>query len=279
MDEIARADGERRRREREARHAAMTEAELIAGIQLDDRWAIDEFVRRYHRLLLNRAWRAGIAAQWSEDTVVQVLQRVLERIALGRLSVRTSLAAYLVAAFWHEYRKVERVRRERERLLRRNLADPAGTREGYTVGVVSQYSVRASHGPEWEPLPIPLAVERLASMLEDELSEDEQRFLIWVANDLSIRELAKEFDTDYETLRKRIWRLRERMRETALRFADHFRLEERMELERFFERAQRLYEAAMMEASVARERRLRAGAPGAAEDPRNADIESKEKES
>ncbi len=251
-------DRERRRQEREAAYAAMTEAELAAGIQLDDRWAMDEFVRRYHRLLLNRAWRAGIPRQLCEDTVLLVLQRVIEAIALGRLTVRTTLAAYLVASFRHEYRRAERVRRERQRLLRRDAGDPAGTGAGCTLGLISEYSIRASHGPDWEPLPIPAAVERLASMIEEELSEEEQRFLVWVANEVSIRELATEFEATYEGLRKRIWRLRERMREMALRFAEQFTLTERAQLKAFFTRSQRLHEAAVMEASLARQRE---GAP------------------
>ncbi len=251
-------DTDRKRRERQARYAAMSDAELVTGIQLDDRFAVDEFIARFHRLLLNRAWRVGIRRELCDETIIMLLERVIAAIAIGRLKIHTSVSAYLVQAFQREYAKVERSRRARARLLRENAADYVGTGEVAMMGLISEYSVQASRGPGWEPQPLPLAVERLASMIDEELTEEHQRFVLYVANEVSIRDLAAEFDLTYEVLAKRITRLREKMREAALRHAEQFRLEDRAYLATFFNRANRLYEAAVLAASVLRERARKA---------------------
>jgi hypothetical protein len=233
-----------------ARWALISDADVVAGIQRGDPWALDEFIVRFGRLLFDRARRLGIPRARCEDTVVRVIEAVGQRLAAGEIQIQSSVAAYLVRCFQREYARAEKTEQRRARILRERMQDSADTGEQFVQGSCSEYVIATSRGSDWEPAPIALAVERLATMIEDELTADEERLLTWVSNEVDLGALAREFGLKYDTLAKRIRRLRVRMRTAALRHAEHFALEERQALVRFFTRADRLYEAAVLTASI-----------------------------
>ncbi len=232
------------------RCARMSDAELVAAVQEGDSPALDEFIVRFSRLLFDRARRLGIPRIQCEDAVVWVIETVAQRLALGEILIRSSVAAYLVRCFQREYARTEKKEQVRADMLRERMHDPARTGEHMVIGLCSEYAVGASRGPGWEPPPASLAVERLATMIEDELTADEERLLVWMSNEVDLSAIAREFGLKYDTLAKRVRRLRERMRTAALRHAEQFELEERKVLVRFFTRANRLYEAAVLSASI-----------------------------
>ena len=235
-----------------SRWAGMSDAELVAAVQGGERLALDEFIVRFGRLLFDRARRVGIGRLQCEDVVVRVIETVGQRLATGEIRIQSSAAAYLVRCFQREYARSEIAAKRRARVVRERIRDAAGTGEQVVQGLCSEYAIAASCGPDWEPLPIALAVERLATMVEDELTDDEERLLTWVSNEVDLGVIARGLGLKYDTLAKRIRRLRVRMRTAALRHAEHFELEERRALVRFFTRANQLSEAAALSASIDR---------------------------
>ena len=246
-------DGGPRERESAAdRAAGLSDAELVAALERGHSTALDEFITRFSRLLFDRAHRLGISRLQCEDVVVRVIETLGQRVMLGEIRIQSSVAAYVVRSFQREFARSEVRARTRARALRERLHDPAGTGERLVQGLCSEHALVSSRGPGWEPPPVSIAVERLASMIEDDLTADEERLLAWVSNEVDLGAIARELGLKYDTLAKRIRRLRERMRAAALRHAEHFGLEERRALVRFFTRADRLYEAAALSAGIDR---------------------------
>ena len=198
----------------------------------------------------------------SEDAVTRVIEGVGQRLAAGELQIRSSVPAYLVRCFLREYARGEKADQKRSRLLRERTIEAAGNGERLVQGLCSEYAINASRGPDWEPPPLSLAVERLATMIEDELTAEEERLLVWMSNEVDVSTIAREFGLKYDTLAKRIRRLRARMRAAAVRHAEHFALEERRALVRFFTRANHACEAAALSASLG----ASADLPGATDD-------------
>jgi hypothetical protein len=96
--------------------------------------------------------------------------------------------------------------------------------------------LRASHGPEWEGAPLPRVLERLAGRLSESLREDERQLLVAVAENIPQREIAEWLGVSYAVARKRLERLRARLTDVAMQYANTLEPDDARELQRFFHR-------------------------------------------
>lgn len=81
------------------------------------------------------------------------------------------------------------------------------------------------------------AIERLVAALEEGITDEEQLILGWLSNHVPQRVIATWLNVSYAAATQRIWRLRERLRETLIRYSLRTTATERRELDRFFRRA------------------------------------------
>lgn len=216
-----RAEGPRAYRE-------LSDAALMEAMRRDDSKAIDEFILRYEPFLRERGRRAGLHPADADEVLIEVLEDIGAQIASGRFRPSGSLASYLFMAFRNRCLRHARVQSERDIAL---VSEPAPTAAAYSEG-----SIRASRGPAWEEPRLSPALERLARRLAGELDDIETRMLVWLSHYVPQREIAEWLGLSYAAATQRIWRLRERLRTAAMRYADDVDSRERRELERFFRR-------------------------------------------
>jgi DNA-directed RNA polymerase specialized sigma24 family protein len=217
-----------------ASYRELDDAALVEVMRASDERAIEEYLTRFHRVVRERARASGLFAPNLDDEVSDLLEDVAVLIVNGRVRPTRSIAAYLMTAL-------------RRRLTRASIADAdrTGAEERAAIGlpgngeravpsVVSESTWRATYGPDWVPLPVPRVVERLASMIEEGLSKEERFILQALSNFVAQRDICQWLGVSYAAGTQRIWRLRERLRQTAMAYADHFDKQERTELENFF---------------------------------------------
>jgi hypothetical protein len=80
------------------------------------------------------------------------------------------------------------------------------------------------------------ALERLAQALVQPLTDDERQLIGWESNMIPHRTIAAWLGLSHAAATKRIWRLRARLREVALRYSETLAPAERREVERVINR-------------------------------------------
>jgi DNA-directed RNA polymerase specialized sigma24 family protein len=146
-----------------------------------------------------------------------------------------SLAPYLVRALRiHRLalRRDERRRADGERDSEISDTDPAAP----LTSALSEDTLRASAGPDGERTPPSTALERLASMVEEGLSREEELLLSWVSRYVPQSDVAQWLGISHGAARNRVMRLRARLKEVALQHVATFTGRERDELREFFRR-------------------------------------------
>ena len=103
-------------------------------------------------------------------------------------------------------------------------------------GSVSQAALRESQGPGADRTPASTAVERLASMVEEGLTAEEELILSWVSRWVPQSDIAEWLGITHGAARNRVMRLRARLKDVALQHAATFTGRERSELADFFRR-------------------------------------------
>jgi DNA-directed RNA polymerase specialized sigma24 family protein len=213
-----------------------TSAKLLAGIHDRDESAIREFFLLYAPLLRDQARQLGIDADDREEMVTTLLDDVVLHLMAHRLAPRP-LARYVVAAFRNRARRQHRDSKRRE--LRHDAAYSAvGSAQQQAVAeCISEYTVAMSVGHE-DPPAIRSVIARLAQRVESELTSDELRMIVGVGRHMPLREMAEELRISYGAARVRLHRLRERFGKVISHYVSSLKPDERVELERFFRRAQ-----------------------------------------
>jgi hypothetical protein len=229
------SDGRRQSMTRAA-YRELDDRGLIDAMRRSDEHAIDEFLVRHQRLLYDRVGRWGVRLLDVEDCITDVLEDVAVLIVNGRIRPTRSLAAYVVKVF-----RVTVARRaiadDQHRRAESDAADDTGgLGERAIASTVSEGTLRASRGLDWQPLPIPGAIARLATMLDESVTDEERRVLSWLSNFVAQRDISEWLGLSYAAGTQRIWRLRERLRVTAKCYADRFDSDEQVELTHFFRR-------------------------------------------
>ena len=221
-------------RENIDRRRAAWERELVDRMRRDEPEALSEFFQAFRPLLLEEARRLRVQPALRREIVDECLDDIVMHLLKYTAPIPRSLAPYLVKAF--RYHRLKRLQAESRRQARERHGSGPGTLGMATLGTASEASVRDSAGPLAEPALPSLGVERLSTMVEEGLTEEEEMIMSWVSHDVSRSDMAEWLGVTTGAVRTRVWRLRERLKETSERYAAAFTGRERRELDHFFRR-------------------------------------------
>ena len=219
-----------------ASYRELDEVMLMDAMRRRDDRAIEEFMTRYQRLLNERVRQWRMSLDDAHDAIVELVDDMAVLIMSGRLNPKRSLSGYIVTSL--RSRLAQQLKSDGSRSAAEDLAAVDANAHGERVipSALSESTLRASRGPEWTSPSASLAMCRLVSMLDDEMSEEERRILDWLGNYISQRDICDWLGVSYTTGTQRIWRLRDRLREAVTRYESHFSFKERSELLHFFRR-------------------------------------------
>lgn len=218
---------------------ALDDAALVRAVSAGVPDALEEFMTRFRRLLFDEAAGQGIAPADCDDCVSEVLSKIVTLLIAGRIGAPRAPARYVVQSFWNRWRSTrEEVERRRDRFDAALVPAP-GDGEWVIAGACSEHAWRASRGADADEDEdtISPVLERLVSAFDEGITDEERTILGWLGRHVSQREIADWLGVSYAAATRRIWRLRERLREAAIRYADSLDLAERRELMRFFRRS------------------------------------------
>lgn len=185
---------------------------------------------------MSHAQRVGFDVDDARAVATEVLHDVARELIEGRTVLPRSMDGYVVRCFRNRVLNEVRDARRRGEVAvtpRAELdeispeSDPAGC---------SEAMVHSAAGPEWEPVPLNPALERLAGLLDGGLSSQERHLLSWVSEYVPQRLIAAWLGISYPAARKQLERLRERLAAAAKAYAAALPGQERIELLRFFRR-------------------------------------------
>src|SRR5688500_7386077 len=142
-------------------YAALSEAALIDAMRAGQARAIEEFILRYQRLLFDRAKTAGLRRRDCEDAIADVVQDVAMRVVALRLRPMQELGGYVVRCFFNRLADDATERKEHRRMVREVSEEAPGADESAVLGAISQHTLRSSHGPDWEYIPLSAPLKKL----------------------------------------------------------------------------------------------------------------------
>ena len=222
-------------RETIERRRVAWEQDLVAGMRRDEPEAYEEFFRCFRPLLIAEARRLRVQPALCREMADECLDDVAMRLRRYTTPIPRSLAPYLVRALRiHRLalRREEKRRADGERDGETSDDDPAGP----LASGLSEDALRASAGPDGERTPASTALERLATMVEEGLSREEELLLSWVSRWVAQSDIAQWLGISHGAARNRVMRLRARLKEVAFQHAATFSGREREELREFFRR-------------------------------------------
>lgn len=222
--------------ETSGRDSDANDAALVASMRRGDPRAYEAFLERFHRVLLDYARRGGVTSADRDEFVEQLLDDLAMEFMMPGRSVPRNPRMYVLSAFRKKLLNLKRARGRRERAIR-----DAGSEHGLVDGPdviagCSHRMVRESLGPGWERTPLPAALERLSTKLAEKLTDDERLLLDAVAENVPQREIAEWLGVSHAVARKRLERLRARLVDAAMRYANGLEPDAARELQRFFRR-------------------------------------------
>ena len=238
-----------------------TDQELIQRMRADDHFAYREYFARFQPLLVDRARLLGVQPALRDEMAMDTLGDAAMTLTRYTRPVPQSLTGYLVRALHHRAARAARGE---------SMGSDAEEDDGEVIARASgsRASARASQPLGTEPAPLLPALERLASALDDGLSEEERMILSWVSHWVPQREIAEWLGVSHGAIRIRIFRLRERLRDAALQYNMRASAAEQLALQDFFRRTASLpcpenNEHVERDHGLGKPRRVAEGAPAA----------------
>ena len=217
---------------------ALSDAALVQAMRESVTAAWAEFDARYRPLLETYAKRMRIPRwDWSV-CITEVLDDEAVRLVQRDGDLPGNIPGYLVRAVRNRYLKLKRAAIRREK----HYAAAAGFEshtEQVVRGLCSEDALRASAGPAGDAsmnASASHALRRLAELLGEDLSKDEKQMLGWVGEGVPRRQIAEWLGSGYDVVRKRIYRLSQRMHQLTPAVLDRMNAEERAEAKRFLRR-------------------------------------------
>jgi RNA polymerase sigma factor (sigma-70 family) len=201
-----------------------------------DNQAFEEFFRRFHSSLVDEARRLGVQPALRIEAATDCLHDAIMALTHVTKAPPTSLAGYLVVSLRHDVMNGRRDQRTRMSRNERAVRETPITNESVVSETYSEGSLRASYGPEVEEINLAPPLERLASALDEGLTEEERHLLACLGQWVPQRLIAEWLGITYGALRVRVLRLRARLREAAMKYAGNLDDEEQRVLNRFFRR-------------------------------------------
>jgi RNA polymerase sigma factor (sigma-70 family) len=228
--------------------------DIVVAMRRGESAAFERFVEQFHRILLDYARRAGVPAAERDELVGELLDDVAIQLMTRGASPPQNPRMYLLSALRHRLLNRKRGRERRHRVVseaaRAAFGDSARA-SGESAAGCSEELLRTSRGPDWESTPLPRAIERLSGRLSEALRPDERQLLVAVAENIPQREIAEWLGVSYTVARKRLERLRARLTEVAMHYANTLEPDDARELQRFFRRCRARIGARDVAANVA----------------------------
>ena len=218
---------------------AVKDYDIVVAMRRGEAVAFEHYIERFHRILLDYARRAGVAASERDEMVSELLDDVAIQLITRSAPLPQNPRMYLLAALRHKLLNRKRGSERRRRVVSEAARAAYADRDpsaGESAAGCSEEMLRASHGPEWEGAPLPRVLERLAGRLSESLREDERQLLVAVAENIPQREIAEWLGVSYAVARKRLERLRARLTDVAMQYANTLEPDDARELQRFFHR-------------------------------------------
>ena len=218
---------------------AVKDYDIVVAMRRGEAVAFEHYIERFHRILLDYARRAGVAASERDELVSELLDDVAIQLITRSAPLPQNPRMYLLAALRHKLLNRKRGSERRRRVVSEAARAAYADRDpsaGESAAGCSEEMLRASHGPEWEGAQLPRVLERLAGRLSESLREDERQLLVAVAENIPQREIAEWLGVSYAVARKRLERLRARLTDVAMQYANTLEPDDARELQRFFHR-------------------------------------------
>lgn len=219
-------------------------AEVVDRLRAGDYWALREFVSRYRGLLMSHAERFGFDVEDARAVATEVLHDVARELIEARRVLPRSMDGYVVRCFRNRVLNAVRDASRRGRPELACSADPGEVSPESDPTGCSEAMLHSAAGPEWEPVSLNPALERLAALLDGGLSKNERHLLSWVSEFVPQSEIAAWLGISYAAARKQLERLRARLAATARAHAESLTGHERLELLRFFGRVDAVLDVA-----------------------------------
>jgi len=217
---------------------AVKDYDIVVAMRRGEAVAFEQYIERFHRILLDYARRAGVAPSERDELVSELLDDVAIGLITRSGPLPQNPRMYLLSALRHKLLNRKRGSERRRRVVSEAARASYAGREsaGESAAGCSEEMLRASHGPEWEGAPLPRVLERLAGRLSEALRGDERQLLVAVAENIPQREIAEWLGVSYAVARKRLERLRARLTDVAMQYANTLEPDDARELQRFFHR-------------------------------------------
>jgi DNA-directed RNA polymerase specialized sigma24 family protein len=213
--------------------------DIVVAMRRGEAVAFEHYVEWFHRILLDYARRAGVPASERDELVLELLDDVAIQLMTRSAPLPQNPRMYLLSALRHKLFNRKRGSERRRRVVSEAARAAYADRDrslGESAAGCSEELLRASHGPAWEGAPLPRVLERLAGRLSEALGDDERLLLVAVAENIPQREIAEWLGVSYAVARKRLERLRARLTDVAMQYANTLEPDDARELQRFFHR-------------------------------------------
>lgn len=221
---------------RPSRHAALSDRALIDAMRAREGEAVEEFIRRFQHLVFVQAKRLRIPAAERRRWVGDLLVEVASSLARRRRDAPRAIAPYLVTAAKRKAFADRRQQAARERLTSANATEIGGAGERALASTCSEASIRATHGPGWEPSSLSMGLVHLVERLDARMSPQERQLLSWMAHRVPYATIAQWLGITRAAAIKRGTRLRARLVDMVLEIGVSLEPAERAELLRLLRR-------------------------------------------
>ena len=214
----------------------LEDAALVEAMRRGDEEAYRSFFFRFAPLIgffarvyrIPRAERTTVVTDFLEDMALRLSQRT---VAVPRV-----VSAYLIASFKHRLHNRVRAEHTRARVSEELAAEVGASSQRVVYGASSEHAIHAASGALWDEGSHDEVLERLALVLDNELSAEERRIMTWLGRRVPQRDIAKWLGVSHGALRTRVMRLRARLRVVALIHVESLIDEERAQIEGFLRR-------------------------------------------
>lgn len=217
-----------------------SDVDLVIRMRAGAPIAFEQFVDRFHPVLLDYARRGGVDQPEQDELVSDVLSDAALHFLTPGIETPRNPRMYLITAFRNRLLNGKRGRRRREHhhsvAVREAALDSEYADEGNVVAGCSEGAVRESRGPGWERAALPRALTLLAAHLDEALTAEERQLLVAAAENVPQREVATWLGVSHVVARKRLERLRGRMMQVAMRYTKALEPDDAREVQRFFKR-------------------------------------------
>jgi RNA polymerase sigma factor (sigma-70 family) len=216
------------------------DVDLVIRMRTGAAVAFEQFVERFHPVLLDYARRAGVDQPERDELVSDVLSDVALHFLTPGIGTPRNPRMYLITAFRNRLLNGRRGHMRREHhhatAVREAALDSDYADDGDAAAGCSEDAVRESRGPGWERAVLPRALALLAVHLDEALTSEERQLLVAVAENVPQREVAEWLGVSHVVARKRLERLRGRMMQVAMRYTNALAPDDAREVQRFFRR-------------------------------------------